>query len=379
MPKCIVCNPVVIQQRRVMRTDAFPSRIILVRHGRSSFNDQGRYQGSSDEAILTPKGVATAQQVGAYLRSMTIDAVYTSPLLRAKQTTGEILKAIADKRPKPITVSRYLREIDLSVWEGLTYDYVRQYHRETYNCWQQQPHEFKLPADDSYHFPVKDLYQRAQKFWAHSLHHHTGKTVLIVSHGGTNHALISTAFGLSPEHHHSLQQSNCGISILEFSGQGVQLTQLNQTTAIKETLPKLKAGKEGLRLLLLPEDSLTDKACQQIAHRLATIKLDFCLSNTTGKYWLPMLLQHHSQTAQFIDDRDDFLQDWQQILADALEPEQKLITGIAIAPTNRIQTLLIQTLGGRSYEGAKLSLTPGHLSVIHYPKNHRPIVQAINI
>ena len=379
MLKCIVCNPVVIQQRKVMRTDALPSRIILVRHGRSSFNDQGRYQGSSDEAVLTPKGVATAQQVGAYLRSITIDAVYTSPLLRAKQTTGEILKVMADKRPKPITVSRYLREIDLSGWEGLTYNYVRQQHQDNYECWQQRPHEFQLPANDSYYFPVKDLYQRAQKFWAHSLPYHPGETVLIVSHGGTNHALISTAFGLSPEHHHSLQQSNCGISILEFAKQGVQLNQLNQTTAIKEILPKLKAGKTGLRLLLLPEDTLIHTACQKLARRLATINLDFCLSITAGKSWLPDLLQHHSQTAQFIDDRDDFLQDWQQILADALEPEQKLITGIAIAPTNRIQTLLIQTLGGHSYEGAKLSLKPGHLSVIHYPKNHRPIVQAINI
>ena len=106
-----------------MHTDpsAAPSRVILVRHGRSTFNDQGRYQGSSNEAVLTQKGIETAQHVGRFLRKKAIDVVYTSPLLRAKQTTEEILKTMADQRLKLITVNHNLREIDLSIWEGLTY------------------------------------------------------------------------------------------------------------------------------------------------------------------------------------------------------------------------------------------------------------------
>ncbi|MBT9315527.1 histidine phosphatase family protein [Leptothoe spongobia] len=363
-----------------MRTDRPPSRIILVRHGRSTFNDQGRYQGSSDQAVLTPTGIKTARQVGQYLKSIAIDAVYTSPLLRAKQTAGEILKAMADKRPKPITVSNDLREIDLSVWEGLTYEHVRHHHKDIYDCWQQRPEEFKLPYSDSnYHFPVNDLYERAQRFWTHSLPHYSGKTVLIVSHGGTNHALISTALDLRPKHHHRLQQSNCGISVLEFSGHGVTLNQLNQTTVIKEILPKLKAGKQGLRLLLLPEDSLTSVACKQLAHRLAAIKLDFCLSVTAGQQWLHTLLRYHPSITQFADERDDFLQDWHQGGTEFFGSTQELMTGLAITPTPSIQTLLMQTLGGRPYQGEKLSIKPGQLSVIHYPQSHRPVVQAINI
>ena len=360
-----------------MRIDS-PSRVILVRHGRSSFNDQGRYQGSSDEAILTPKGIETARQVGEYLCHSTIDAIYTSPLLRAKQTTEEILKAMVDQRPKPITVSHELREIDLSVWEGLTYDHVRQHHRDSYECWQQQPHKFKLPVKNSYHFPVKDLYQRAEKFWSYSLPHYAGKTMLVVSHGGTNHALISTALGLSPEYHHSLQQSNCGISILEFSDCDTQLIELNQTTSIKEVLPKLKAGKTGLRLLLLPEETLSHTLCVQLAHRLVDVALDFCLAAVAGQQWMPTLLQQHPKTAQFGAEKADFLETWKQILVESTEPE-RLMTGLAIAPTHSIQTLLLQTLGGHQHKNAKITIKPGHLSVVHYPHNHRPVIQAINI
>ena len=376
MPRCIDYSPVVIRQQ-AMRNDVLPSRVILIRHGRSSFNDQGRYQGSSDEAVLTPKGIETAQQVGKYLRPVAIDVVYTSPLLRAKQTTEEILKSMTDNRPKPITVSHELREIDLSIWEGLTYDYVRQHYRDAYECWQQRPHEFKLSNTYGYHFPVSDLYERVQKFWTHTLHRHPGKTVLIVSHGGTNHALISTAVGISLQHHHSLQQSNCGISTLDFSEQGVQLTQLNQTTTIREILPKLKAGKQGLRLLLLPEETLNSCICMHLAQRLAPIDLDFCLSATAGQKWSPILLRHHPNATRFGAEKANFLKDWQQALVESLAPDQGLMTGIAIAPTTSIQALLIQTLGGQ--QDTNIPLKPGHLSVLHYPQNHRPVVQAINI
>ncbi|MBE9068391.1 histidine phosphatase family protein [Leptolyngbya cf. ectocarpi LEGE 11479] len=360
-----------------MHPDCSPSRIILVRHGRSTFNDQGRYQGSSDEAVLTLKGIETARQVGDYLRHISIDAVYTSPLMRAKQTAGEILKAMDDKQTISVTVSNYLREIDLSIWEGLTYEYVRHHHKDTYACWQQHPDEFKLPAaDGTYHFPINDLYKRAQTFWA-GLPYAAGKTILVVSHGGTNHALISTALGLSAKDHHSLQQSNCGISMLEFSGQQVQLSQLNQTTAIKETLPKLKAGKIGLRLLLLAKDGLTATVCDRLAHRLADVKLDFCLA--TGQRWLPTLLQYHPSITWFSNERENFLQDWQGVRTSSFYSTEMLRTGIAIAPATHIQTLLMKTLGGHPDTATRLALKPGHLSVIHYPKNHRPIVQAINI
>ncbi|MEO0771139.1 MAG: histidine phosphatase family protein, partial [Cyanobacteria bacterium J06649_4] len=53
------------------------TRIILVRHGRSTFNDQGRYQGSSNQSVLTSHGITTAQLVGDSLTHIPIDIIYT--------------------------------------------------------------------------------------------------------------------------------------------------------------------------------------------------------------------------------------------------------------------------------------------------------------
>lgn len=358
--------------------------VVLVRHGRSTFNDQGRYQGSSDDSVLTAKGIRTAQQVGQSLRKTPIRAVYTSPLRRVQQTTQEILQAIA--RPVELNVSADLREIDLPQWQGLTYQHVKQQFADAYACWQQRPHEFQqsapvknttldnvaLAAKPVY--PVQDLYRRAQQFWQGLIPRHPGQTILVVAHGGTNHALISTALGGTPQHHHSLQQSNCGTSVLEFSGRGIALKQLNQTTALGETLPKLKAGKQGLRLLLIPTEAIKFHP-HSLTHRLSEIPVDFCLSTEQPR--TRQILQNHPQTLHLAIQNENFLHDWQQALAQSSQRAHGVMTGVAIAPRRSIQTLLIQTLGGSPRDYSKIH--PGQLSVIHYPHDHRPVVQGVNI
>ncbi|NJM96045.1 MAG: histidine phosphatase family protein [Phormidesmis sp. RL_2_1] len=363
------------------------TRIILVRHGRSTYNDQGRYQGSSNHALLTQKGIETACQVGQSLRHVPIHAVYSSPLRRVTQTTDTILRELGTG-PKALSIDENLREIDLSNWEGLSYQHVKEQFAEDYRCWQEQPHEFELTrlqaqtrgstaaVTEVKYYPVRSLYQRAQQFWQTVLTQHAGQTVLVVSHGGTNHALISTALGLTPEHHHRLQQSNCGVSILEFTNWQVQIQQLNCTASIKETLPKLKAGKQGLQLLLVAEEALSKDRAHTLADRLAAIAPNFCLASREDL--ARKLLQRCPTTLQLATTKASFLLDWQQSLEQSVRHQSKLITGIAIAPTRSIQTLLMQTLGGQAQNSSQIRVESGKLSVVHYPSAHRPVVQAIN-
>jgi probable phosphoglycerate mutase len=71
------------------------TRVILVRHGESTYNALGLYQGSSDESVLTEAGCHTARQTGAFLRGLAIDAIYTSSLQRAQETAREMLAVMA--------------------------------------------------------------------------------------------------------------------------------------------------------------------------------------------------------------------------------------------------------------------------------------------
>ncbi len=364
-----------------------PTRIILVRHGRSTYNDQGRYQGSSNDAVLTEKGIATAQQVGQYLRHVPIQAIYSSPLRRVTQTTDVILCELSAS-PKPITIDNNLKEIELSSWEGLPYQVVKEQFSEDYRCWQDRPHEFVLTRSryqttgsaaavaERPYYPVQELYQRARQFWQMILLKHMGQTVLVVSHGGTNHALLSTALGLAPQHHHRLQQSNCGISVVELTGQRSQLRQLNSTTPLSETLPKLKAGKRGLRLLLVAEETLADPP-RPLCHRLAAIAPSFCLASRADLS--RRLFPQCPKMLQLTTSQADFLPDWQRGLMRSNRHPGELLTGVAIAPARSIQTRLIQTLGGQPQNASQIHIEPGQLSVIHYPPSHHPVVQAINV
>lgn len=245
---------------------------------------------------------------------------------------------------------------------------------------------------------MQDLYRDARQFWAKTLPRHKRKTILIVSHSGTIHALLSTALGIPPACHHSLQQSNCGLSELTFSeslpsnplssGHQVQLHQLNQTAAIGEMLPKLKVNKQGVRLLLVSDDSMMGQGGDRLKERLRTAPIDFCLSAGKEQTWLKTFVEQSPQILYLSAQKANFLQSWQQHLEQSCQSSSsyatgKLMTGLVIAPRSSIQQLIMQTLGENPEAGAlvvlkQVVLKQGHFSVVHYPYNHRPVVQAVN-
>jgi phosphoserine phosphatase len=232
------------------------TRVIIVRHGQSSYNSQGRIQGRSDDSILTEKGRADAAQIADTLKSIQIDAAYCSPLQRAK-STAEIITANLDAGVI-LQPDEQLLEIDLPIWEKLFKEDVKANFPEQYRFWKSKPHELRMEIPDGNgvkeHYPVLALYQQAEAFWQKLLNEHQGDTVLIVAHNGINRALIATALRMSPSRYHSIQQSNCGITVFNFAGgwgEAVQLESLNLTSFVGETLPKVRPGHRGPRLLLV--------------------------------------------------------------------------------------------------------------------------------
>jgi probable phosphoglycerate mutase len=228
-----------------------PTRVYLVRHGQSTFNREQRFQGRSDEPVLTEAGAAGAVLLGRHLAGKRFDIILTSPLKRAHQTAS-ILRSALDGAP-PFVVTEDLEEMHLGVWQGLSIETIRHGFPEEWRVWQDCPHELKIPASDgTFFFPVRNLFEQARGFWQQFLNRHAGETALLVTHGGTARALIATATGIGIQQFPSLQHSNCGISILEFpAGGGIGCFEvLNLTVHLGERMPKLKEGKRGVRVLL---------------------------------------------------------------------------------------------------------------------------------
>jgi probable phosphoglycerate mutase len=296
-----------------------PTRAIIVRHGQSSYNAQKKIQGRCDESILTEKGRLDAEIVGDALKQLDVDTLYCSPLQRARGT-AEILCSRFDSPPS-LEVSDKLMEIDLPLWENLPKQEVAAKFPEDYRCWKERPHQFKMVlateggARD--HFPVLSLYEQAKQFWQSVLPCHEGKTILIVAHNGINRCLIMSALGIPPACYHSIQQSNCGINVLNFAGgwgQPVQLESLNQTSHLGLALPPPRPAHHGPRLLLvrhgetqwnresrfqgirdIPLNETGKQQAEKVAEFLKEVALDFAVSSPMlrPRETAEIILRHH--------------------------------------------------------------------------------------
>lgn len=249
------------------------TRVWLLRHGASTFNLQHRCQGCSDEPKLTSQGREDTRLSAERLAAAGIQAVITSPLRRAADTADGLMEVLrAQDGAITLETEGRLREIELYNWEGLPFKEIRHRFPEQYCEWRLLPDSFQMRlTDNELRFPVRDLYHRSRSFWDYLLTAHSGKSILLVTHGGTIRALIATAVGLGPDHFQSFQQSNCGLTLLRFPSGSLRanLDLLNDTTHLGKRLPKLKEGKSGVRLLLIP---VTEECLAAIRDPVATLK-----------------------------------------------------------------------------------------------------------
>lgn len=229
------------------------TRVIIVRHGQSSYNAQKMIQGRCNDSIITEKGEKQANLLGKALSKVKLDGFYCSPLQRAHKT-AQIIQELNQHNPN-LTVAEKLLEINLSFWEKWKKEDVKREYPNEYKQWKEKPHELKMMVDGEEFYPVLDLYRQAQEFWQEIIPQHDNETILITAHNGINRCLILTALGMEASHYHSIQQSNCCINVLNFTGnygQPVQLESLNQTSHLGMSLPDYRPEqKQGLRLLLV--------------------------------------------------------------------------------------------------------------------------------
>ncbi|RMF23620.1 MAG: histidine phosphatase family protein [Cyanobacteria bacterium J083] len=292
------------------------TRVIIVRHGQSTYNAQKIIQGRCDESVLTDKGLADAKIVGKALNGMEFDAIYCSPLQRAKQTAITITANLTN--PPAIQAVDKLMEIDLPLWEKLRKEEVAVKFAADYRTWKQRPHEFKMSVGEQDHYPVLSLYEQAQEFWQTTLPQHQGKTILIVAHNGINRCLIMSAIGIDPARYHTIQQSNCCINVLNFTGgwgESVQLESLNQTSHLGIALPSYRQPHKGPRILLvrhgetdwnrasrfqgikdIPLNEQGRKQAEKVAAFLKDVQIDAAVSSPMlrPKETAEIILQQHS-------------------------------------------------------------------------------------
>jgi len=154
-----------------------PTTFTLVRHGETSWNAQGRWQGHAP-IPLNEEGERQAQRLAEYftLNPVAVQAIYSSDLARARATA----EAIAQCLSQPTLLDTRLREIDLGDWQGMTKAEILKWDRERFDYVQLDPANTPRPGGES---PAQ-VGRRGVDCLLDYASRHPNDHVIVVSHGG---------------------------------------------------------------------------------------------------------------------------------------------------------------------------------------------------
>ena len=185
-----------------------PTRIYLVRHGATDLTAEDRFAGSSD-VPLSDAGRRQVASLAERLRGEDFDAIYASPLQRTVET-ARILGVPHGLEP---IAEPGLREIDYGHWEGLRRSEVESAFRDEYAIWQEDPFVIAPAGGES----GVNVLNRALPVVRRIVERHRHRTVVVVSHKGTNRLLIGSLLGFDMRGYRDrLDQSPAALNILDF-------------------------------------------------------------------------------------------------------------------------------------------------------------------
>jgi probable phosphoglycerate mutase len=160
----------------------------LVRHGESTWNVQGLVQGHADDAVLTALGQRQAAELGAHFTDASIAAIYSSDLLRARQTAD----GMAANLGLPVWVDARLRERSFGDVEGQAVAALTPaltgIDGETV---------IDADAHPSGGESLNDVYRRTEQFVAMLEATASAGDIVVVAHGGSLRTIRAYCSGLT--------------------------------------------------------------------------------------------------------------------------------------------------------------------------------------
>lgn len=189
-------------------------RLLLVRHGETNWNRDGRFQGQID-IPLNENGHAQAAQAAEFLKTIQIDVAVTSSMKRPKETAEGILKYHPAVELK---TTEDLWEISHGEWEGKLESEIEAGYPGMLEQWQSKPETVQMPAGEN----LEDVWRRAKKGWGDIVAAYSDpaeqKTVMVVAHDAINKAILCQVFGLGPENFWQFKQGNGAVSVIDYQG-----------------------------------------------------------------------------------------------------------------------------------------------------------------
>lgn len=222
--------------------------LFLVRHGATANNLERppRIQGRRSDLPLSEEGRRQAAAAAEFLAPFPIDAFFSSPLKRARQT-AEIIAARHGGQPAGSVAARAiavtpaatavaatagtaevgivepLAECDVGDWEGRTWADIERDDPEGYRRFMTAPEKYGYAGGEN----LTQLLERVVPALEDLLRRHLGQTICVVAHNVVNRALMGHLMGLPLVKARSIPQDNCGINLLRWRDRRLKVQTIN--------------------------------------------------------------------------------------------------------------------------------------------------------
>ena len=168
------------------------TRLILIRHGETDWNLEGRYQGQADPS-LNSKGLEQAKILADALAEFThpLQRIYTSPLKRSSQTA----QILSDRLNIPMHLEPRIMEINQGDWQTRLRAEIENLYPDLFRRWETEPWDVTPPRGEH----LRDVLKRVLAAIDEIILQHPDETIGIVAHR-VPIALIKMRYqGLEPD------------------------------------------------------------------------------------------------------------------------------------------------------------------------------------
>jgi broad specificity phosphatase PhoE len=185
-------------------------KVFLLRHGETRYNADGnRYCGLTDIS-LTDLGLHQASLVNSQLKGIEFDAVYASPLKRARLTAE-----LATQRH--VATDQRLIEMDFGLWEGKTKEQFIPENEQLWNSWLADPAVTRAGQTGE---NAAQVIHRMDDFFSEMILRHPSGTIVVVAHNGVNRLYLAHKLGMPLANYRRLAIENSCLCEFSLSDEG---------------------------------------------------------------------------------------------------------------------------------------------------------------
>ncbi|HEY8685162.1 MAG TPA: histidine phosphatase family protein [Chloroflexota bacterium] len=200
------------------------TQLLLIRHGESTWNAESRIQGQADPP-LSELGRRQAAALGRRLSDLASAALYTSPAVRARETS----EAIAEPHGLIPRIEPALLEVHLGSWQGHRVSELSDEETAQFRAWERDPTALSPPGGET----TSAALERVAPLLDRLLGNHAGDTVVIVTHSILGRVALSYLLGTGIQLVPRLRIKKASITKLRVQREMAILERLSDTSHLR--------------------------------------------------------------------------------------------------------------------------------------------------